>query len=84
MEEGWGVWGGGGGGKSFMRPAQVFSITDVEGNSFQLNHRGTTLAGYWRPGGKDMREKFWYNGILVKAWEIIFPSGKKREIVAVQ
>jgi hypothetical protein len=41
----------------------------------------TDNVSYWRPGGKHLKERYWYNAVLGGLWSIRFPSGA-RSVVA--
>ena len=41
------------------------------------------LVSYWRPGGRNMRERYFYNGVVLGAWKVLFPGGHRVDIVGV-
>jgi len=40
-------------------------------------------ASYRRPGGHNMKERWWYNAVVVQAYSVFGKDGKCRQVVAV-
>ena len=61
---------------SLVQP--VDSASDCLGKEWHLDDK----ISYWRPGGKNMKERFWYNGQPSEIWKVRFPTGVWRNVVA--
>ena len=42
-----------------------------------------SAISYWRPGGKNMGERYFYNGIVLDAWRVNLADGSHKEVVGV-
>ena len=41
---------------------------------------GSTIVlvlAYWRPGGNNLKERYWYAGTLAKAYEVVIAEDEK-------
>lgn len=67
-------------------PARVAVPTDelitASDERIRIGDQKTEIA-YWRPGGKGLRETYWYNGVLAKAYKVRAAEGHERVVAAV-
>ena len=59
------------------------TIPTCMGNELIIKPGEKNLCSYWRPGGKNMTERFFYNGVISHAFEVRTGKGLPKVVVAV-
>ena len=59
------------------------TVPTCMGNELIMKPDEKNLCSYWRPGGKNMTERFFYNGILSRAFDVRTSKGSPKTVAAV-
>ena len=48
----------------------------MDGSTIHLQrvYEKEDFVAYWRPGGKNMKENYYYNGVLTGIYEVVVPG----------
>ena len=63
-----------------VRP--IKQVTSIEGEPIDLSS-GKPHVGYWRPGGHNMVERFFYDAVVVGAWSVTQMDGTEKSCASV-
>ena len=61
---------------------RALSLTTASGEEIECRETKLVIA-YWRPGGKNMGETYWYSGVLAAVYKIRTASSYEFEVAAV-
>jgi hypothetical protein len=63
--------------------AVVTRKVDMSDGVMTTSPESKPTASYFRPGGKNMGERWWYNAVLTEAYNVQDKTGKKFQVAAV-
>ncbi len=81
--ERWPAWIAENVGSARCRPTPELRCPVAPASAAPVDVRPQQKVSYWRPGGKNMKERYFYNGIALGAWEITWDTGRVETVVSV-
>jgi hypothetical protein len=62
--------------------ATIIYEVDTSDGKLRISPGVQPTASYRRPGGHNMKERWWYNAVVVQAYSVFGKDGKRRQVVA--